>query len=1149
MLQNENKIFRFILIIIFIVIVTITILLGIHFYNSPDKILNTTNIKSELILATVAFLLISATFIFFVIWRVIEINFTKKELQNIEIIKRLNRVYRVLSNINQVIVRIKNKEKLLKEVCKIVIEDGGYSLCWVEIFNKEKDSIEPIIICGPKNDFLNELRLRLGDNYIEEKLEYLKNSKPIICNNILEIDSYGTDFYSTESWKNIVKSFGLMSYAVFPILDEEKIIGAINFYSDKPNYFNEEETKLLEELSMDLSYALKHFEDEEKRKEAEKELRESHQMLKLILDTIPVRVFWKDLNLNYLGCNKTFANDAGFKSADEIIGKNDYEMAWRDQAEIYRSDDKFVIESKQPKLNYEEPQTSSEGKKLWLRTSKIPLIDSEGNIKGILGTYEDITERKLIEEALKISESELRTTLYSIGDGVIAVDANGFVTIMNPVAELLTGWKEEEAKGKPLEEVFIIINEETRNKVENPVRRVLREGVVIGLANHTVLISKDGKEYPIADSGAPIFDSKKNITGVVLVFRDQTEERRILKAIQESEEKFRKLSESALAGVYLIQDNVFKYVNPSLAKVFGYEVEEIIDKLSPFDLTFYEDRIIVQENIRKRIEGISKDIRYEFRGLKKNGEIIFVEVHGVLINYKNKPAIIGTLIDITERKRAEEALRQAEENFRRTFDESPIGIRIVDIDGKTIYTNKALLDIYGFENLEEFINTSVTERYTSESYEEFKKRRELRRQGIETPNYEISIIRKNGEVRNLQVYRKEIVWNNQKLYQVNYIDITERRKAEKALRESEERLNLAIQSANIGLWDQNFITGKIIRNKQWAEMLGYELEEIESDINAFMNLVHPDDIEVVKEKIKEHESGDTDIFSVECRMLTKNKDWKWILNIGKIVERDSEGKPLRAIGVHLDIDKQKKAEEILREAKEKAEQADKIKTEFLAQVSHEIRTPINIIVSSANLIKDSVYDLIESEYRQLFSSIDSASYRITRTIDQILNMSELQVGAFQPNYKLINLKDDILENLYHEYKNYAENKGLNIFRKYLSNEPHIIADEYCVTQIFANLLDNAIKYTQEGYVEIVLSENHNKEIIVEVKDTGIGISEEFLPRLFEPFVQEEQGYSRPYEGNGLGLALVKKYCELNKASISVESRKGVGTIFKVVFHK
>ncbi|MCX7797098.1 MAG: PAS domain S-box protein [Melioribacter sp.] len=1135
----KNKTYeRVFIVLLFLVILVLIGLLSFHFLFSRHEKTATIILASETLFVVLLLLLISILVIVYFAWRIKQKEEKLIQIKDLQEIRKLNRLYRVLSDVNQSIVRVNNKEKLFEEICKIVVEDGNYEVCWIELFNPTTNKLEPAYFFEKSKISFEEFRKNLPEEFFN--VDNLVDGS-IICNDIRYDDL-------SEEKKEFLSFLNLKSYAIIPLVINDEIIGAINFFSSQVNHFSDDELKLLEELALDLSYALKHFDDEEKRIKAEKELRESQQMLRLILDTIPDRIFWKDVNSNFLGCNKLFAQDAGLRSPEEIIGKNDYDMCWKEEADLYRADDKFVIENLQPKLNYEEPQTTPDGRKIWLKTSKVPLIDAEGNVKGVLGTYEDITEKKLMEESLKLRESQLRTTLYSIGDGVIAVDTEGCVMIMNPVAERLTGWKEKEAKGRQLEEIFNIINEETRNKVENPVRRVLREGVVVGLANHTILISRDGREIPIADSGAPILDENKNIIGVVLVFRDQTEERKIQKAIKESEEKFRVLSESAIAGVYLIQDNIFQYVNPALAKTFGYSVDELIGNLGPLDLTHPDYHSIVKENIKKRVSGEVNEIRYEFKGIKKSGEVIDVEVHGVRIFYKEKPAVLGTLIDITERKKVELAIQQAEQNFRHSFDHSPVGMRIVDEDGKTIYANKALLDIYGYESLEELLNTSVANRYTKESYEEFKIRRELRKKGIETSHYEVSIIRKDGEIRNLEVFRKEIIWNNRKQYQVIYIDITEKRKAERALRESEERLNMAIESANIGLWDQNFLTGKIIRNKQWAEMLGYKLEEIESNVNAFLNLIHPDDLPIVREKIKEHEEGKSDTFSVECRMLMKDGNWKWILNVGKIVERDENGKPVRAIGVHIDINERKKAEEALMRAKEKAEQAEKIKTDFLAQVSHEIRTPINIIVSSANLIKDSVYDLVEPEYRQLFSSIDSASYRIIRTIDQILNMSELQIGAYQVNPKVIDLKKDILEKLYNEYLRLAETKGLKLLKRYNIVDAKINADEYCVSQIFANLIDNAIKYTNEGYVEIILSENERKEKVVEIKDTGIGISEEFLPRLFEPFVQEEQGYSRPYEGNGLGLALVKRYCELNNASIDVKSRKNVGSIFKVVFH-
>ncbi|MGA2228945.1 MAG: PAS domain-containing protein [Syntrophobacteraceae bacterium] len=147
--------------------------------------------------------------------------------------------------------------------------------------------------------------------------------------------------------------------------------------------------------------------DNEERKRMEEELRESKQMLHLVLDTVPVRVFWKDHSLNYLGCNRPFALDAGLQSSEQIVGRSDFEMAWGEQAQLYRSDDRMVMETGRPKLGYEEPQTAPSGDRIWLRTSKVPLFDAKGEIKGVLGTYEDITVHKRAEEALQKAHHEL----------------------------------------------------------------------------------------------------------------------------------------------------------------------------------------------------------------------------------------------------------------------------------------------------------------------------------------------------------------------------------------------------------------------------------------------------------------------------------------------------------------------------------------------------------------------------------------------------------------------------------------------------------------------------------------------------------------------------------------------------------------------
>ncbi|MEI7813063.1 MAG: GAF domain-containing sensor histidine kinase [Ignavibacteria bacterium] len=234
-------------------------------------------------------------------------------------------------------------------------------------------------------------------------------------------------------------------------------------------------------------------------------------------------------------------------------------------------------------------------------------------------------------------------------------------------------------------------------------------------------------------------------------------------------------------------------------------------------------------------------------------------------------------------------------------------------------------------------------------------------------------------------------------------------------------------------------------------------------------------------------------------------------------------------------------------AKDEAEKSDRLKTEFLAQMSHEIRTPVNSILCFTSLLENELIDKIPEELKSCFTAIDNGSRRLIRTIDMILNMSQFQSDSYEANYRNINLTNMFFEKMIEEFHPIARTKNLKLCLLKQTTDAVIYADTYTLEQIFINLIDNAIKFTVSGEINIIVYRGVNSEICVDVKDTGLGISRDYLSGLFTPFTQEEMGYTRKFEGNGLGLALVKKYLEINRAKIFVNSEKNVGTTFSIIF--
>ena len=375
-------------------------------------------------------------------------------------------------------------------------------------------------------------------------------------------------------------------------------------------------------------------------------------------------------------------------------------------------------------------------------------------------------------------------------------------------------------------------------------------------------------------------------------------------------------------------------------------------------------------------------------------------------------------------------------------------------------------------------------------------------------------------------------------------EITNEKRHRLKVSEIAKRFRLATKTAQMGIWDWNIEKDKLIWDSGMYRIFETEKQDALLNYDFWKMRINPADRYLVESNIQNALYKNKE-FLPEYRIITSTGKTKYLKAYGQVY-RDEKNKPIRMIGLNIDITDRKLMEIELEKAKEKAEQSDKLKSEFLAQMSHEIRTPVNNLLSFASLIREELEETLTEDVLESFKVMSNAGRRIIRTIDLILNMSEIQTKTYEPVYEEIDILEDILFEQRHEFKFIAKEKGLTFTIKNSAENTTIEGDRYTIGQIFNNLIDNAIKYTFKGSIEVSLY-NKNEQLLVDIKDTGIGISEEYSKNIFVPFTQEDSGYTRKYEGNGLGLALVKEYCRINFADISFVSKKEEGTTFTVGF--
>ena len=590
-----------------------------------------------------------------------------------ERLNRLNRTMKALSNSNQALLHASDEAAFLAEVCRIIRNDCGHTMVWIGFAeNDESKSVRPVASSGFEEGYLESIRVTWDESERGRGPvgTAIRTEKPSICRNMLTDPNF-------LPWRHEASKRGYASAVGIPLKRQDESWGAITIYSREPDSFSQGEVDLLTELAEDLAFGIQTLRLRAAHAQAERALRESEERFRLALANAPVSVAVQDPNLVY-----RWSYNQRTLQADEIVGKTD--------ADLFAPEDiPVILESKRKVLEtgteaHLQHWVTSNGRRMFLDLHYEPTRDAAGKITGIGIAVVDLTERKLAEDALRESQERLRVTLASIGDAVMTTDTSGRVTYLNPVAAALTGWKPDEAAGQPIQKVFSVIHEQTRETAEDVVSRALKERRAVALDNHTSLVSLDGREIPIEDSAAPIFDAAGNVLGVVLVFHDVTQRRRAIEAMRLTS-AIVDSSADAILGKTL--QGVITSWNRGAERLYGYSAEMIgkpVSMLIPVELRGDEQIILQSVAKGERIE------HYETVRKRKDGELIDVSLSvSPIVDGTGK--VIGASIiarDITERKNAEEALRASEEQFRNLANSIPQLCWMANADGFIFWYNE-----------------------------------------------------------------------------------------------------------------------------------------------------------------------------------------------------------------------------------------------------------------------------------------------------------------------------------------------------------------------------------------------------------------------------------------------------------------------------
>ncbi len=736
-----------------------------------------------------------------------------------------------------------------------------------------------------------------------------------------------------------------------------------------------------------------------------------------------------------------------------------------------------------------------------------------------------LSERHRTAEAIRTERERLRITLASIGDGVISTDAEGRINFMNGVAETLTGWTDAEARGQPLQETFQIVNEQTREVVENPAVRALQQGVVVGLANHTVLISRDGTERPIDDSAAPIRDSSGTTVGAVLVFRDVTERKHAaetqsrLAAIVES-------SDDAIISETL--NGIIRSWNAGAERLFGYTSTQAIGQ--PITLIIPPQGLEEEQNILNQLRRGESVEHFETVRVTKDGRLLNISLAISLIRDAEGRILGASRVarDITQRAQAAAALRKSEERYRTLFESMSEGFCLIEM----LYENEQPVDYRFLEVNPAFETHTGIKDVVGRTIRELMANNEAhwvenfgRTAATGEPVRFVSKATAINRVFDVSAYRPGGPESHR--VAVLFSDITERKQAQEAM--ARDAMLLASVQDSVVVTDPRGIVN--YWNEGATQLLGWTAEEMIG--RHYTDWLPEPPQAFIAQQIREPSAGSEWCGEYEdCR---KDGTQVWI-DIRVSLVTDATGDMVGILAVSHDITERKHAEEALRDA-------DRRKDEFIALLAHELRNPLAPIRNGLQVLQMGASDPDAVSQARMIMTRQLG--HMVRLIDDLLDISRIGRNKMELRRARVTLSEIIASAV--ETAQPLIDAGGHVLLVSLPPVPIFFdADLTRLAQVFGNLLSNSAKYTPHGGNIWLSAEQIGDEALISVRDDGIGIPTELLGSIFDIFSQVDRSIERSTGGLGIGLALVKGLVEMHGGSVFAECPgPGRGSTFTV----